>query len=74
STEGTSNQGAENPVQPAEESTTNSENVSPDTSKENTGEMSSIPSDSTTSVEESNKPEKDELKAEIAKEDATKAD
>ncbi|MBF9645108.1 ZmpA/ZmpB/ZmpC family metallo-endopeptidase [Streptococcus pseudopneumoniae] len=73
-TEGTSNQGAENPVQPAEESTTNSENVSPDTSKENTGEMSSIPSDSTTSVEESNKPEKDELKAEIAKEDATKAD
>ncbi|MBF9653729.1 FIVAR domain-containing protein [Streptococcus pseudopneumoniae] len=73
-TEGTSNQGAENPVQPAEESTTNSENVSPDTSKENTGEVSSNPSDSTTSVEESNKPEKDELKAEIAKEDATKAD
>ncbi|MBF9684571.1 ZmpA/ZmpB/ZmpC family metallo-endopeptidase [Streptococcus pseudopneumoniae] len=74
STEGTSNQGAENPVQPAEESTTNSENVSPDTSKENTGEVSSNPSDSTTSVEESNKPEKDELKAEIAKDDATKAD
>ncbi|MBF9663861.1 ZmpA/ZmpB/ZmpC family metallo-endopeptidase [Streptococcus pseudopneumoniae] len=73
-TEGTSNQGAENPVQPAEESTTNSENVSPDTSKENTGEVSSNPSDSTTSVEETNKPEKDELKAEIAKEDATKAD
>uniref|UniRef100_UPI0015D55C4E YSIRK-type signal peptide-containing protein n=1 Tax=Streptococcus pseudopneumoniae TaxID=257758 RepID=UPI0015D55C4E len=60
STEGTSNQGVENPVQSAEESTTNSENVSPDTSKENTGEMSSIPSDSTTSVEETNKPEKDE--------------
>ena len=57
STEGTSNQGVENPVQSAEESTTNSENVSPDTSKENTGEMSSIPSDSTTSVEETNKPE-----------------
>ncbi|TMR81012.1 YSIRK-type signal peptide-containing protein [Streptococcus pseudopneumoniae] len=56
-TEGTSNQGVENPVQSAEETTTNSENVSPDTSKENTGEMSSIPSDSTTSVEETNKPE-----------------
>jgi len=57
STEGTSNQGTENPVQSAEESTTNSEKVSPDTSKENTEEMSSIPSDSTTSVEETNKPE-----------------
>ncbi|MBW8116544.1 FIVAR domain-containing protein, partial [Streptococcus pseudopneumoniae] len=72
STEGTSNQGVENPVQSAEESTTNSENVSPDTSKENTGEMSSIPSDSTTSVEETNKPEKDELKAELGKESGTK--
>ncbi|HHK7827736.1 TPA: ZmpA/ZmpB/ZmpC family metallo-endopeptidase, partial [Streptococcus pneumoniae] len=48
----------ENPVQPAEESTTNSEKVSPDTSSENTGEVSSNPSDSTTSVGESNKPEK----------------
>ncbi|WP_152160824.1 G5 domain-containing protein, partial [Streptococcus pneumoniae] len=38
-TEGTSIQGAENPVQPAEESTTNSEKVSPDTSSENTGEV-----------------------------------
>ena len=66
STEGTSNQGAENPVQPAEESTTNSENVSPDTSKENTGEVSSNPSDSTTSVEETNKPEKDESKDETS--------
>ncbi|MBF9686859.1 YSIRK-type signal peptide-containing protein, partial [Streptococcus pseudopneumoniae] len=65
-TEGTSNQGAENPVQPAEESTTNSENVSPDTSKENTGEVSSNPSDSTTSVEETNKPEKDESKDETS--------
>lgn len=57
-TEGTSIQEAENPVQPAEESTTNSEKVSPDTSSENTGEVSSNPSDSTTSVGESNKPEK----------------
>ncbi|HGR7656704.1 TPA: ZmpA/ZmpB/ZmpC family metallo-endopeptidase [Streptococcus pneumoniae] len=57
-TEGISIQGAENPVQPAEESTTNSEKVSPDTSSENTGEVSSNPSDSTTSVGESNKPEK----------------
>ncbi|TMR79785.1 YSIRK-type signal peptide-containing protein [Streptococcus pseudopneumoniae] len=72
STEGTSNQGVENPVQSAEESTTNSENVSPDTSKENTGEMSSIPSDSTTSVEETNKPEKDELNVELGKESGTK--
>lgn len=46
-TEGTSIQEAENPVQPAEESTTNSEKVSPDTSSENTGEVSSNPSDST---------------------------
>lgn len=65
-TEGTSNQEAENPVQPAEESTTNSEKVSPDTSKENTGEVSSNPSDSTTSVEETNKPEKDESKDETS--------
>ncbi|MBW7524574.1 G5 domain-containing protein, partial [Streptococcus pneumoniae] len=57
-TEGTSIQETENPVQPAEESTTNSEKVSPDTSSENTGEVSSNPSDSTTSVGESNKPEK----------------
>ncbi|HGS2261954.1 TPA: ZmpA/ZmpB/ZmpC family metallo-endopeptidase [Streptococcus pneumoniae] len=56
--EGTSNQETENPVQPAEESTTNSEKVSPDTSSENTGEVSSNPSDSTTSVGESNQPEK----------------
>ncbi|MDG9472432.1 immunoglobulin A1 protease [Streptococcus pneumoniae] len=46
-TEGTSIQEVENPVQPAEESTTNSEKVSPDTSSENTGEVSSNPSDST---------------------------
>ncbi|HGR1014861.1 TPA: ZmpA/ZmpB/ZmpC family metallo-endopeptidase [Streptococcus pneumoniae] len=57
-TEGTSIQGAENPVQPAEESTTNSEKVSPDTSSENTGEVSSNPSDSKPPVEESNQPEK----------------
>lgn len=57
-TEGTSIQGAENPVQPAEESTTNSEKVSPDTSSENTGEVSSKPSDSKPPVEESNQPEK----------------
>ncbi|CKI75157.1 immunoglobulin A1 protease [Streptococcus pneumoniae] len=64
--EGTSNQGAENPVQSAEESTANSEKVSPDTSSENTGEVSSNPSDSTTSVEETNKPEKDESKDETS--------
>ncbi|WAH94215.1 ZmpA/ZmpB/ZmpC family metallo-endopeptidase [Streptococcus pneumoniae] len=63
-TEGTSIQGAENPVQPAEESTTNSEKVSPDTSSENTGEVSSNPSDSTTSVVESNKPENNDSKNE----------
>ncbi|HEV2050744.1 TPA: G5 domain-containing protein [Streptococcus pneumoniae] len=57
-TEGTSIQVAENPVQPAEESTTNSEKVSPDTSSENTGEVSSNPSDSKPPVEESNQPEK----------------
>lgn len=57
-TEGTSIQGAENPVQPAEESTTNSEKVSPDTSNENTGEVSNKPSDSKPPVEESNQPEK----------------
>ncbi|HEW7748722.1 TPA: immunoglobulin A1 protease [Streptococcus pneumoniae] len=57
-TEGTSIQEAENPVQPAEESTTNSEKVSPDTSSENTGEVSSNPSDSKPPVEESNQPEK----------------
>lgn len=65
-TEGTSNQGAENPVQPAEESTTNSEKVSPDTSNENTGEVSSNPSDSKPPVEETNKPEKDESKDETS--------
>ncbi|VJU88692.1 IgA-protease [Streptococcus pneumoniae] len=59
-TEGTSIQGAENPVQPAEESTTNSEKVSPDTSSENTGEVSNKPSDSKPPVEESNQPEKNE--------------
>ncbi|HEW4988683.1 TPA: immunoglobulin A1 protease [Streptococcus pneumoniae] len=63
-TEGTSIQEAENPVQPAEESTTNSEKVSPDTSSENTGEVSSNPSDSTTSVGESNKPEHNDSKNE----------
>lgn len=62
--EGTSIQEAENPVQPAEESTTNSEKVSPDTSSENTGEVSSNPSDSTTSVGESNKPEHNDSKNE----------
>lgn len=51
-------------VQPAEESTTNSEKVSPDTSSENTGEVSSNPSDSTTSVGESNKPEHNDSKNE----------
>ncbi|BDS67190.1 TPA: immunoglobulin A1 protease [Streptococcus pneumoniae] len=56
--EGTSNQETEKPVQPAEESTTNSEKVSPDTSSENTGEESSNPSDSKPPVEESNQPEK----------------
>ncbi|WP_172923588.1 ZmpA/ZmpB/ZmpC family metallo-endopeptidase [Streptococcus sp. 1559] len=71
-TEGTSTQGAKNPVQSAEESTTNSEKVSPDTSNENTGEVSSNPSNSTTSVEETNKPEKDELNAELGKESGTK--
>ncbi|MEE5768450.1 ZmpA/ZmpB/ZmpC family metallo-endopeptidase-related protein, partial [Streptococcus pneumoniae] len=60
----TSIQEAENPVQPAEESTTNSEKVSPDTSSENTGEVSSNPSDSTTSVGESNKPEHNDSKNE----------
>ncbi|CIX67541.1 immunoglobulin A1 protease [Streptococcus pneumoniae] len=63
-TEGTSIQEAENPVQPAEKSTTNSEKVSPDTSSENTGEVSSNPSDSTTSVGESNKPEHNDSKNE----------
>ncbi|HET0012889.1 TPA: hypothetical protein VPV98_002034, partial [Streptococcus pneumoniae] len=62
--EGTSNQETEKPVQPAEESTTNSEKVSPDTSSENTGEESSNPSDSTTSVGESNKPEHNDSKNE----------
>ncbi|WP_172922791.1 ZmpA/ZmpB/ZmpC family metallo-endopeptidase [Streptococcus sp. 4155] len=71
-TEGTSTQGAENPVQSAEESTTNSEKVSPDTSNENTGEVSSNPSNSTTLVEETNKPEKDELNVELGKESGTK--
>ncbi|HEW3693171.1 TPA: immunoglobulin A1 protease [Streptococcus pneumoniae] len=50
--------------QGAEESTTNSEKVSPDTSSENTGEVSSNPSDSTTSVGESNKPEHNDSKNE----------
>ncbi|WP_277770113.1 immunoglobulin A1 protease [Streptococcus pneumoniae] len=56
--EGTSNQETEKPVQPAEETTTNSEKVSPDTSSENTGEVSNKPSDSKPPVEESNQPEK----------------
>ncbi|VOH59342.1 immunoglobulin A1 protease [Streptococcus pneumoniae] len=63
-TEGTSIQGAENPVQPAEESTTNSEKVSPDTSSENTGEVSNKPSDSKPPVEESNQPEHNDSKNE----------
>ncbi|MDS3234016.1 immunoglobulin A1 protease [Streptococcus pneumoniae] len=52
--EGTSNQEAENPVQPAEETQTNSGKIA----NENTGEVSNKPSDSKPPVEESNQPEK----------------
>lgn len=52
--EGTSNQETENPVQPAEESQTNSGKIA----NENTGEVSNKPSDSKPPVEESNQPEK----------------
>ncbi|HGQ2594011.1 TPA: immunoglobulin A1 protease [Streptococcus pneumoniae] len=59
-TEGTSIQEAENPVQPAEETQTNSGKIA----NENTGEVSNNPSDSTTSVGESNKPEHNDSKNE----------
>ncbi|HEV3558080.1 TPA: immunoglobulin A1 protease [Streptococcus pneumoniae] len=52
--EGTSNQETEKPVQPAEETQTNSGKIA----NENTGEVSSNPSDSKPPVEESNQPEK----------------
>lgn len=52
--EGTSNQETEKPVQPAEETQTNSGKIA----NENTGEVSNKPSDSKPPVEESNKPEK----------------
>ncbi|WP_288177325.1 ZmpA/ZmpB/ZmpC family metallo-endopeptidase [Streptococcus pneumoniae] len=52
--EGTSNQETENPVQPAEETQTNSGKIA----NENTGEVSNKPSDSKPPVEESNQPEK----------------
>ncbi|HGJ3463661.1 TPA: ZmpA/ZmpB/ZmpC family metallo-endopeptidase [Streptococcus pneumoniae] len=53
-TEGTSIQEAENPVQPVEETQTNSGKIA----NENTGEVSNKPSDSKPPVEESNQPEK----------------
>ncbi|HHG8301378.1 TPA: immunoglobulin A1 protease [Streptococcus pneumoniae] len=52
--EGTSNQETETPVQPAEETQTNSGKIA----NENTGEVSNKPSDSKPPVEESNQPEK----------------
>ncbi|VMA88383.1 immunoglobulin A1 protease [Streptococcus pneumoniae] len=52
--EGTSNQETEKPVQPAEETQTNSGKIA----NENTGEVSNKPSDSKQPVEESNQPEK----------------
>ncbi|HGJ7755719.1 TPA: immunoglobulin A1 protease [Streptococcus pneumoniae] len=52
--EGTSNQEIEKPVQPAEETQTNSGKIA----NENTGEVSNKPSDSKPPVEESNQPEK----------------
>lgn len=52
--EGTSNQETEKPVQPAEETQTNSGKIA----NENTGEVSNKPSDSKPPVEESNQPEK----------------
>ncbi|VKJ97105.1 immunoglobulin A1 protease [Streptococcus pneumoniae] len=54
--EGTSNQETEKPVQPAEETQTNSGKIA----NENTGEVSNKPSDSKPPVEESNQPEKNE--------------
>lgn len=51
--EGTSNQETEKPVQPAEETQTNSGKIA----NENTGEVSNKPSDSKPPVEESNQPE-----------------
>ncbi|SNF66135.1 immunoglobulin A1 protease [Streptococcus pneumoniae] len=52
--EGTSNQETEKPVQPAEETQTNSGKIA----NENTGEVSNKPSDSKPPVEESNQTEK----------------
>ncbi|VOG68018.1 immunoglobulin A1 protease [Streptococcus pneumoniae] len=52
--EGTSNQETEKPVQPVEETQTNSGKIA----NENTGEVSNKPSDSKPPVEESNQPEK----------------
>ncbi|HEU3501372.1 TPA: G5 domain-containing protein [Streptococcus pneumoniae] len=52
--EGTSNQETEKPVQPAEETQTNSGKIA----NENTGEVSNKPSDSKPPVEKSNQPEK----------------
>ncbi|VSY61187.1 immunoglobulin A1 protease [Streptococcus pneumoniae] len=52
--EGTSNQETEKPVQPAEETQTNSGKIA----NENTGEVSNKPSDAKPPVEESNQPEK----------------
>lgn len=52
--ESTSNQETEKPVQPAEETQTNSGKIA----NENTGEVSNKPSDSKPPVEESNQPEK----------------
>lgn len=52
--EGTSNQETKKPVQPAEETQTNSGKIA----NENTGEVSNKPSDSKPPVEESNQPEK----------------
>ncbi|VNS08720.1 immunoglobulin A1 protease [Streptococcus pneumoniae] len=52
--EGASNQETEKPVQPAEETQTNSGKIA----NENTGEVSNKPSDSKPPVEESNQPEK----------------
>lgn len=52
--EGTSNQETEKPVQPAEETQTNSGKIA----NENTGEVSNKPSDSKPPVEESNQSEK----------------
>lgn len=52
--EGTSNQETEKPVQPAEETQTNSGKIA----NENTGEVSNKSSDSKPPVEESNQPEK----------------